>query len=181
MIDFSTILMGWVESTLSLLLMVIFVIFVALITMHLGTIGVFILWGGVLLFWHVLNVERGNSEDDIEAHATGNPILVARERNQRQPSSQNVDLPSLNPKIHIAMLSIRHLPPVLCFQEDETTQSQNVCSVCMEEFKNGELIQPFPVCQHQFHFYCINSWLLDGNTTCPLCRGDLSIVTETER
>jgi hypothetical protein len=75
----------------------------------------------------------------------------------------------------IARLMIRVLPPVKIFDEDETSD----CSICMEEFKKGELIQPFVLCAHEFHYSCINSWLLGGKTNCPICRQDLSTTVRS--
>jgi hypothetical protein len=75
----------------------------------------------------------------------------------------------------IARLMIRVLPPVKIFDGDETSD----CSICMEKFKKGELIQPFVLCAHEFHYSCINSWLLGGKTTCPICRQDLSTTVRS--
>jgi hypothetical protein len=67
---------------------------------------------------------------------------------------------------------IRSLPPVKSFQDEKNMD----CPICMEEFKKGELIQPFRVCNHQFHVSCLFSWLHNqGKTTCPVCRQDLFI------
>jgi hypothetical protein len=46
------------------------------------------------------------------------------------------------------------------------------CSICTEEFKAGERIRLLP-CNHRFHPGCIDPWLLNMNSTCPLCRIDL--------
>jgi hypothetical protein len=67
---------------------------------------------------------------------------------------------------------IRSLPPVKSFHDDKNMD----CPICMEEFKKGELIQPFRVCSHEFHVSCLFSWLHNqGKTTCPICRQDLFI------
>lgn len=49
------------------------------------------------------------------------------------------------------------------------------CAICLEDFENGELCQIFPVCNHIFHYSCIQHWL-KKNMTCPICR--CSIVNE---
>jgi hypothetical protein len=65
---------------------------------------------------------------------------------------------------------IRSLPPAKSFHDDKNMD----CPICMEEFKKGELIQPFRVCNHEFHVSCLFSWLHNqGKTTCPICRQDL--------
>ncbi|KAG5098529.1 hypothetical protein JHK82_048383 [Glycine max] len=71
---------------------------------------------------------------------------------------------------------MRALPPITCFHDVETTRSQCDCPICIQEFKNEELIQPFGRCVHEFHSSCVNSWLLGGKTTCPVCRKELSIT-----
>lgn len=49
------------------------------------------------------------------------------------------------------------------------------CAICLEDFEKGELCQIFPVCNHIFHYCCIQRWL-KKNMTCPICR--CSIVSE---
>ncbi|WVY94633.1 hypothetical protein V8G54_033721 [Vigna mungo] len=68
------------------------------------------------------------------------------------------------------------LPPGKCFREDQRKESQSDCCICLEKFKNGDFVQPFGVCIHEFHFVCINSWVDNGNISCPLCRQKLSIL-----
>ncbi|QCD77058.1 hypothetical protein DEO72_LG1g680 [Vigna unguiculata] len=79
------------------------------------------------------------------------------------------------PNSLIAGFALRALPPVTIFQKDETSPSQNLCSICIEHFSDGNLVQPFGVCVHRFHPFCIHSWLLQGKINCPLCRKQLSI------
>jgi hypothetical protein len=71
----------------------------------------------------------------------------------------------------ITRWAMRALPPVKTFNGAGNMD----CPICIEEFEKGELIQSFGVCGHEFHTSCLNSWLLGGKTTCPVCRLDLSI------
>merc|ERR1712013_397767 len=43
------------------------------------------------------------------------------------------------------------------------------CSICLEEFKNGDSIRRLP-CFHIFHTHEIDRWLKTGNDKCPICR-----------
>ncbi|XP_022139680.1 NEP1-interacting protein-like 2 [Momordica charantia] len=43
------------------------------------------------------------------------------------------------------------------------------CSICLEEFEDGEFGRRLPNCGHLFHVGCIDQWLyLHGS--CPICR-----------
>lgn len=48
------------------------------------------------------------------------------------------------------------------------------CPICFESFKDGDIIRALS-CQHKFHADCIDNWLLNTSSLCPLCRVDLSI------
>uniref|UniRef100_A0A7S3P509 RING-type domain-containing protein n=1 Tax=Amphora coffeiformis TaxID=265554 RepID=A0A7S3P509_9STRA len=56
------------------------------------------------------------------------------------------------------------------------------CPICMEEFKQGEIVSWSPddetPCQHFFHHECIKEWLL-RSPHCPYCRGTIIPVDET--
>ncbi|KAK7299875.1 hypothetical protein RJT34_10703 [Clitoria ternatea] len=119
---------------------------------------------------------RNENENENESSIpTTRPHIMMETLTGERPRQHSPEL-SFAPRAHIARLAMRSLPPVKSFREDKTTcdESQRDCPICMEEFKDGELIQPFGVCAHQFHSSCINSWLLGGTTTCPLCRKELA-------
>lgn len=104
-------------------------------------------------------------------------------RNQSVRASMNhdrrharVDM-SFDTRAEIARRAIRVLPPFKTFKGDQITY----CPICKEEFKKGELIQPFSLCAHEFHSSCLNSWLFGGKTTCPICRQNLSTVVHTKQ
>ncbi|KAJ7519623.1 hypothetical protein O6H91_20G046800 [Diphasiastrum complanatum] len=43
------------------------------------------------------------------------------------------------------------------------------CSICLSDYKDGELLKMLPDCRHVFHAQCIDSWLR-LHATCPMCR-----------
>ncbi|KAG8390403.1 hypothetical protein BUALT_Bualt01G0079700 [Buddleja alternifolia] len=45
----------------------------------------------------------------------------------------------------------------------------NVCSICLSEYKPKETLRSIPDCQHCFHAECIDEWLR-LNPLCPVCR-----------
>ncbi|XP_042390322.1 RING-H2 finger protein ATL52-like [Zingiber officinale] len=46
------------------------------------------------------------------------------------------------------------------------------CSVCLSEFRDGELVRLLPKCDHAFHLGCIDTWLR-SHVNCPLCRAPI--------
>ncbi|CAN6231105.1 unnamed protein product [Urochloa humidicola] len=44
-----------------------------------------------------------------------------------------------------------------------------VCSVCLEDVNDGEMVRQVPACRHIFHVECIDMWL-HSHRTCPMCR-----------
>uniref|UniRef100_A0A6C0JUJ1 RING-type domain-containing protein n=1 Tax=viral metagenome TaxID=1070528 RepID=A0A6C0JUJ1_9ZZZZ len=43
------------------------------------------------------------------------------------------------------------------------------CTICQEDFQDGERVRAISKCQHLFHMNCIDSWLAKKGS-CPLCR-----------
>ncbi|CAB4312876.1 unnamed protein product [Prunus armeniaca] len=57
------------------------------------------------------------------------------------------------------------------------------CSICLEEFKDGEECRLLAKCKHPFHKQCVDKWLTnkESKPPCPLCRACVqSIQTEQE-
>ncbi|KAH0722219.1 hypothetical protein KY285_006345 [Solanum tuberosum] len=44
-----------------------------------------------------------------------------------------------------------------------------VCSICLCDYKEAEMLRMLPECKHYFHVMCIDAWL-KLNASCPVCR-----------
>lgn len=44
-----------------------------------------------------------------------------------------------------------------------------VCSICLCDYKDGEMLRMLPDCRHYFHLLCVDGWLR-LNASCPICR-----------
>lgn len=51
-------------------------------------------------------------------------------------------------------------------ERDET------CSVCVDDFEDGMQVKVLP-CHHIFHPVCIDRWLSDYSSICPMCKADV--------
>jgi len=54
-------------------------------------------------------------------------------------------------------------------EKKDEKDKKETCSICLEEFKNGDEIRRLP-CFHIFHKNEIDRWLRTGNDKCPICR-----------
>jgi hypothetical protein len=45
-----------------------------------------------------------------------------------------------------------------------------MCSICIDDFNDGEQILVLPRCRHGFHMDCIKPWLIERQGCCPLCK-----------
>ncbi|KAK9458778.1 uncharacterized protein V1516DRAFT_630086 [Lipomyces oligophaga] len=50
----------------------------------------------------------------------------------------------------------------------------DTCPICFEPFLAGQDLRVLP-CRHGFHAACVDPWLLNSSSQCPLCRVDLNL------
>ena len=63
------------------------------------------------------------------------------------------------------------IPDSILEDLSELNEENKMCSICLEEYKNNDIIKKLP-CNHIFHSECLKIWL-SNKTTCPICRNDL--------
>lgn len=52
------------------------------------------------------------------------------------------------------------------------SDDQIVCSICLTDFQEQEMVIRLPICCHHFHKKCIQTWL-ENHKECPYCRADI--------
>ncbi|CAO2835555.1 unnamed protein product [Amaranthus hypochondriacus] len=53
--------------------------------------------------------------------------------------------------------------------EEKTNSDDLMCSICLCDYKEGEMLRMMPDCKHYFHLCCLDAWL-KLNGSCPVCR-----------
>ncbi|KAK9366694.1 hypothetical protein V1509DRAFT_628793 [Lipomyces kononenkoae] len=76
------------------------------------------------------------------------------------------------PNTRVSNSSTISLPSALMFPT-------NGCTICFEPFLPGQDLRVLP-CHHGFHAACVDPWLLNSSSQCPLCRVDLSLRSGAE-
>lgn len=59
-----------------------------------------------------------------------------------------------------------------------TNAEPDKCSVCHEILNINQLHRTLP-CTHSFHPHCIDEWLIKSNKTCPICRTEIHVNSNT--
>ncbi len=64
------------------------------------------------------------------------------------------------------------IAPVKCIGLNNCTEFTPICcSTCLDNFDHKTLHRTLP-CRHSFHPSCIEKWLLESSTVCPMCRAN---------
>lgn len=97
-------------------------------------------------------------------------LLLADEHGESQDvCTCGMDLPLPAVDLEVAVAGERATPGEECRGED----AQRECGVCLLDFEVGDELRTLLPCGHRFHRGCIDRWLLESSTTCPVDKRDL--------
>ncbi|KAJ7530885.1 hypothetical protein O6H91_14G023500 [Diphasiastrum complanatum] len=72
---------------------------------------------------------------------------------------------------------VTSFPTIKYCQETFASRDDAMCTVCLAEYEDKEVLRVLPKCGHAFHIACIDAWLRQ-NATCPICRISLRMSPE---
>ena len=52
--------------------------------------------------------------------------------------------------------------------------NDSMCTICRNNFSEGDVVRKITSCNHMFHINCIDQWF-EEHTTCPTCRTNIGI------
>ncbi|XVF76623.1 hypothetical protein PTKIN_Ptkin13bG0281000 [Pterospermum kingtungense] len=120
----------------------------------LGVIAGAIMVATYQLFQSICNCHRSRQMPDTANNTTSQNV---QQNHQERPSdNRSRNIPTPRPI------------PIFRYTKD---CNEDMCAVCLGDFKEGEQIRVLPDCLHFFHVPCIDTWL-NLHSNCPLCRAD---------
>ncbi|XVF10278.1 hypothetical protein REPUB_Repub07fG0168900 [Reevesia pubescens] len=57
--------------------------------------------------------------------------------------------------------------------DDEQVENNKVCTICLDSVEKSDEIRELCNCCHVFHKECLDTWVNEGQVSCPLCRSTL--------
>ncbi|KAG6434300.1 hypothetical protein SASPL_105925 [Salvia splendens] len=64
---------------------------------------------------------------------------------------------------------INSYPRFVFTRKSGAAADDGVCSICLSEYRESEMLRMLPDCRHCFHVMCVDAWL-KLNASCPVCR-----------
>jgi hypothetical protein len=67
---------------------------------------------------------------------------------------------------------LNRIAPIRCLGFKNTLSiTEDTCPICTENYNEKQMHRTLP-CSHTFHVHCIDNWLLEKTTVCPVCRSN---------
>ncbi|KAH6756465.1 RING/U-box superfamily protein [Perilla frutescens var. hirtella] len=108
------------------------------------------------------NPQRGNPNPD---NSTENSIYLPR----IIFVSEDDENESENVVVGLEQAVINSYPKVVFTKRNGNWGNDAVCSICLCEYREAEMLRMLPDCKHCFHVMCVDAWL-KLNASCPVCR-----------
>ena len=122
------------------------------------------------LFLELANQRRRQTQTDL------NGIPISPFRESSSSSESEISITEINTQKIEKMLKTT-LAPIKYYTHlgDKDGNPSSVCTICIEDFKDGKSNVSLTPCQHVFHFKCLSNWLMKNviNPKCPNCNHNL--------
>lgn len=90
-----------------------------------------------------------------------------------QPSIIHRDFTGLEQEVNgMEPLEVAAFPIIKYNNEVFVSRENAICTVCLGEYEEKDMLRVLPTCGHAFHINCIDVWLRQ-HSTCPVCRVSL--------
>jgi hypothetical protein len=118
------------------------------------------------LFLELAYQRRRQTQTDL------NGVPISPYREPSSSSESEISLTDINTQKIEKMLKTT-LAPIKYYTHlgDKDGNPSSVCTICLEDFKEGKSNVSMTPCQHVFHYKCLSNWLMKNviNPKCPNC------------
>ncbi|XP_075521212.1 RING-H2 finger protein ATL67-like [Primulina tabacum] len=76
---------------------------------------------------------------------------------------------SQNVVVGLEQTVINSYPKFVFSRRNGNGGNDTVCSICLCDYREAEMLRMLPDCKHRFHVTCVDAWL-KLNASCPVCR-----------
>lgn len=84
------------------------------------------------------------------------------------------EIPLESTKVTLTDKDIKKYTETITFNEIKNkslkVKNQEKCVICLNNYKNDDMVSYLNNCNHLFHKKCIDKWLKEYNNKCPICR-----------
>ncbi|KAF5193388.1 Ring-h2 finger protein atl68 [Thalictrum thalictroides] len=92
-------------------------------------------------------------------------IIFVAEDDEDEENGRN----SENSVAGLDQMVINSYPKFPYSKSKNLESGDSVCSICLCDYKDGEMLRMMPDCKHYFHLFCVDAWLR-LHASCPVCR-----------
>lgn len=125
-------------------------------------VGILVFVSTVMLATYVcVRVQRRNYHNSVAIQQHFNAAIVPQVTLMDDQSSGEWIVGGLD------QIIINSYPKMVFCKENFS--GDTVCSICLCEYKEEEMLRLMPECRHCFHSSCIDAWLR-LHASCPICR-----------
>lgn len=131
-----------------------------------------ILFFGLMILYLVLRGGGGQNNLGLNINSRGlteEQLQAIEDKLYREVKEENIFEPNNN---NNDQMQIDIAPNDGDGLNQDLKENEKVCSICLNEFQDEEIVSKLPECKHIFHKECIREWLL-RNHICPFCRNDV--------
>ena len=97
-----------------------------------------------------------------------------------EPEISDADLPPARPRAGPSRSATTTMATISAADPLPESIGRETCPICIVDFEDGDDLRVLP-CEgkHVFHQACVDPWLLELSSSCPICRHGMSIPPNT--
>ncbi|KAL9141969.1 hypothetical protein ABFS82_14G138700 [Erythranthe guttata] len=107
---------------------------------------------------HDLQIQNQNRRNRSGEHSIYLPSTIFVDESEPQNGVVGLDQAVIN-----------SYPKLVFAKRSGNWGNDSVCSICLCEYRESEVLRMLPDCKHCFHAMCVDAWL-KLNASCPVCR-----------